>query len=194
MFGRGSYAIVRRCKSSIFFRSNPERDGGPASSQTHWCPSEAPLDAARCRCSVHWREGGSARRCASRRNGAPRTGQKRDKMGGGIPSSSGHKLSETADNGGEVRQGRGFRAGRSTAGLGGGEAVRQVEHAVSVRARFALFCETRRQILTIHKDNCKNETHILLIDSPIRNFGKHLTNAVLCCIFADKKSSTSKRN
>ena len=30
MFGRGSYAIVRRCKSSIFFRSNPERDGGPA--------------------------------------------------------------------------------------------------------------------------------------------------------------------
>jgi len=61
-------------------------------------------------------------------------------------------------------------------------------------ARFALFCETRRQILTIHKDNCKIETHILLIDSPIRNFGKHLTNAVLCCIFADKKSSTSKRN
>ena len=88
----------------------------------------------------------------------------------------------------------GSRAGRSTAGLGGGEAVRQVEHAVSVRARFALFCETRRQILTIHKDNCKIETHILLIDSPIRNFGKHLTNAVLCCIFADKKSSTSKRN
>ena len=61
-------------------------------------------------------------------------------------------------------------------------------------ARFALFCETRRQILTIHKNNCKIETHILLIDSPIRNFGKHLTNAVLCCIFADKKSSTSKRN
>ena len=61
-------------------------------------------------------------------------------------------------------------------------------------ARFALFCETRRQILTIHRNNCKIETHILLIDSPIRNFGKHLTNAVLCCIFADKKSSTSKRN
>ena len=28
MFGRGSYAIVRRCKSSIFFRSNSECDGG----------------------------------------------------------------------------------------------------------------------------------------------------------------------
>jgi len=27
MFGRGSYTQVRRCKSSIFFRSNPERDG-----------------------------------------------------------------------------------------------------------------------------------------------------------------------
>ena len=78
--------------------------------------------------------------------------------------------------------------------FGGGEAVRQVEHAVSVRARFALFCETRRQILTIHKNNCKIGTHILLIDSPIRNFGKHLTNAVLRCIFADEKSSTSKRN
>ena len=88
----------------------------------------------------------------------------------------------------------GSRAGRSTAGLGGGGTVRQLAHAVSVRARFALFCETRRQILTIHKNNCKIETHILLIDSPIRNFGKHLTNAVLCCIFADKKSSTSKRN
>jgi len=32
-----------------------------ASSQTHWCSSEVPLDAARCRYSVHWREGGSAR-------------------------------------------------------------------------------------------------------------------------------------
>ena len=30
MFGRGSYTLVRRCKSSIFFRCNPERDGGPA--------------------------------------------------------------------------------------------------------------------------------------------------------------------
>ncbi len=30
MFGRGSYAIVRRCKSSIFFRCNSERDGDPA--------------------------------------------------------------------------------------------------------------------------------------------------------------------
>ena len=30
------------------------------------CEKEVPLDAARCRHSVHWREGGSARRCASR--------------------------------------------------------------------------------------------------------------------------------
>ena len=55
MFGRGSYAIVRRCKSSIFFCSNPERDGGPASSQTRRCSLEVPPDAARCRYSVHWR-------------------------------------------------------------------------------------------------------------------------------------------
>ena len=56
----------------VFFCSNPERDGGPASSQTRRCSLEIPLDAARCRCSVHWREGGSARRCASR-NGVPQT-------------------------------------------------------------------------------------------------------------------------
>ena len=96
-----------------------------ASSLTHWCSSEVPLDAARCRHSVHLREGGSARRCALptqrslarrrfrstlrvSRNDVPRTGRKREKMGGGIPSSSGHKLSETADDGGEVRPGGGF--------------------------------------------------------------------------------------
>ena len=33
-----------------------------ASSQAHWCSLEVPLDAARCRHSVHWREGGPARR------------------------------------------------------------------------------------------------------------------------------------
>jgi len=101
MFGRGSYAIVRRCKSSIFFRSNSERDGGicvladtkvfvggsarrcalptqrslarrifrstlRVADTAFTCEKEVPLDAARCRCSVHWREGGSARRCASR--------------------------------------------------------------------------------------------------------------------------------
>jgi hypothetical protein len=50
--------------------------------QTQRCSLEVPLDAARCRYSVHWREGGSARRCASR-NDVPRTGRKREKMGGG---------------------------------------------------------------------------------------------------------------
>jgi len=35
-----------------------------ASSQTRRCSLEVPLDAARCRHSVHWREGYSARRCA----------------------------------------------------------------------------------------------------------------------------------
>ena len=61
---------------------------------------EVPLDAARCRHSVHLREGGSARRCALptqrslarrrfrstlhvSRNDVPRKGQKREKMGGG---------------------------------------------------------------------------------------------------------------
>ena len=66
MFGRGSYALVRRCKSSIFSVAIRSAVEVSASSLTHWCSSEVPLDAARCRCSVHWREGGSARRCASR--------------------------------------------------------------------------------------------------------------------------------
>jgi len=61
MFGRGSYAIVRRCKSSIFSVAIRNEMEVSASSQTHWCSLEVPLDAARCRCSVHWREGGSAR-------------------------------------------------------------------------------------------------------------------------------------
>ena len=101
MFGRGSYTLVRRCKSSIFFRSNSERDGGicvladtkvfvggsarrcalptqrslarrifrstlRVADTAFTCEKEVPLDAARCRHSVHLREGGSARRCASR--------------------------------------------------------------------------------------------------------------------------------
>ena len=66
MFGRSSYAIVRRCKSSIFSVAIQSAVEVSASSQTRRCSSEVPLDAARCRHSVHWREGGSARRCASR--------------------------------------------------------------------------------------------------------------------------------
>ena len=65
MFGRGSYAIVRRCKSSIFFVAIRSAMEVSASSQTHWCSLEVPLDAARLA------------------NGAPRKGQKREKMGGG---------------------------------------------------------------------------------------------------------------
>ena len=62
MFGRGSYAIVRRCKSSIFFVAIRSEIEVSASSQTRRCSLEVPLDATRCRYSVHWREGGSARR------------------------------------------------------------------------------------------------------------------------------------
>ena len=56
MFGRGSYAIVRRCKSSIFFVAIRSAVEVSASSLTHWCSSEVPIDAARCRYSVHWRD------------------------------------------------------------------------------------------------------------------------------------------
>ena len=83
MFGRGSYTIVRRCKSSIFsvaIRSEmevlrPRRHTGVrwrfrstlrVADTAFTCEKEVPLDAARCRHSVHLREGGSARRCASR--------------------------------------------------------------------------------------------------------------------------------
>ena len=66
MFGRGSYTLVRRCKSSIFSVAIRSEMEVSASSQTHWCSLEVPFDDARCRYSVHWREGGSARRCASR--------------------------------------------------------------------------------------------------------------------------------
>ena len=47
MFGRGSYTIVRRCKSSIFFVAIRSAMEPSASSQTHWCSLEVPLDAAR---------------------------------------------------------------------------------------------------------------------------------------------------
>lgn len=66
MFGHGSYAIVRRCKSSIFFVAIRSEIEVSASSQTRRCSLEVSFDAARCRHSVHLREGGSARRCASR--------------------------------------------------------------------------------------------------------------------------------
>ena len=82
MFGRGSYTIVRRCKSSIFFVAIRSEIEVSASSQTRRCSLEVPLDVACCRYSVHWREGGSARRCASR-NDVPRPGEKGEKMGGG---------------------------------------------------------------------------------------------------------------
>jgi len=65
MFGRGSYAIVRRCKSSIFSVAIRSEMEPSASSQTHWCSLEVPLDAARLA------------------NGAPRPGEKGEKMGGG---------------------------------------------------------------------------------------------------------------
>ena len=56
MFGRGSYAIVRRCKSSIFSVAIQSAVEVSASLQTRRCSLEVPLDAARCRCSVHWRD------------------------------------------------------------------------------------------------------------------------------------------
>ena len=83
MFGRGSYVIVRRCKSSVFFRCNPECGRGV-------CILADTLVFV----------GGSARRCALptqrslarrrfrstlrvSRNDVPRTGRKREKMGSG---------------------------------------------------------------------------------------------------------------
>ena len=56
MFGRGSYTLVQRCKSSIFFVAIRSAMEVSASSQAHWCSLEVPLDAARCRYSVHWRD------------------------------------------------------------------------------------------------------------------------------------------
>ena len=75
-----SYRLFRiRTRPPIFWKKTEVSAANHPQHTVHQCASVGKV----CfRHSVRWREGGSARRFRVSRNGAPRTGSKREKMGG----------------------------------------------------------------------------------------------------------------